>query len=660
MSSWNETVWTAFLASAAVKGTAVLGAAWMLAWMLRKRSAAARHLVWTAAFAAVLAMPVLSVMLPALRIHVPAPWSGPVAAFQTTVLARAEAGTPAAAARGSAQVPQPPAPWSPDLRLVLLVVWSAGTGIALLQLAAGWAALVRMRRIARPFADREFAGAAQLLKVVKPVELLATPEGSMPLTFGLMRPAILIPADAAEWTAERRRVVLLHELAHVRRGDLATHLLARIALSAYWWNPLAWLGWREFLKERERAADDLVLNSGARASEYAGHLLEIARRMQPGPGMSWAAIAVARRSQLEGRLVAILDPGMNRAGHGRASAWAASLAAIAMIAPFAAVEAQDKPAAVPANLEAAIRSATAQKNPDALESAAKAAAGAQNYDAARKLLDASLELRAQNSGTASVEYGVTLVKLGELEHRRKDDAQADAFYEKAVAVLGDREESAQALFYLGKSAMGRKQFEAAIAYFQRAQLAGPGKFGPATMMMWTAMAEQRRENMQEAAWLYQKTLAVQDPNSAEAATTMELYGHLLGRMPDREAEGKALLERAAALRKTLSDQALMKAMGTRSDVYRIGGGVTAPKLIAKIEPEYTEEARAALIEGTVVLSTEIGPDGLTRNIRVVTGMGLGLDEKAVEAIRHWRFQPGVKDGQPVAVAAMIEVNFRLL
>ena len=129
----------------------------------------------------------------------------------------------------------------------------------------------------------------------------------MPMTFGVLRPTVLLPEEARAWSDERRRVVLLHELAHVLRGDAATHLLARTALALHWWNPLAWTMWREFLKERERATDDLVLGTGATASDYASHLLEIARTMQARPASAAAGVAMARRSQLEGRLLAILD-----------------------------------------------------------------------------------------------------------------------------------------------------------------------------------------------------------------------------------------------------------------------------------------------------------------------------------------------------------------
>src|SRR5580658_3360267 len=135
----------------------------------------------------------------------------------------------------------------------------------------------RMRRAANPLERAELADLAWQLGLKRRPALLEGPAGSMPMTVGVLHPAIFLPRDAREWGAEQRRAVLLHELAHVRRGDSATHLLARVAVSFYWWNPLAWTAWSEFVKERERAADDLVLTAGAGPIEYAQHLLDIAR-----------------------------------------------------------------------------------------------------------------------------------------------------------------------------------------------------------------------------------------------------------------------------------------------------------------------------------------------------------------------------------------------
>jgi TonB family protein len=95
-------------------------------------------------------------------------------------------------------------------------------------------------------------------------------------------------------------------------------------------------------------------------------------------------------------------------------------------------------------------------------------------------------------------------------------------------------------------------------------------------------------------------------------------------------------------------------------VNRVGNGVTAPALISKVEPAYTQEARAAKINGTVVLYVEVAVDGVAQNIRVLRKLDPGLDQKAIEAVSKWRFRPGMKDGEPVTVAAQVEVNFRLL
>jgi TonB family protein len=99
--------------------------------------------------------------------------------------------------------------------------------------------------------------------------------------------------------------------------------------------------------------------------------------------------------------------------------------------------------------------------------------------------------------------------------------------------------------------------------------------------------------------------------------------------------------------------------GTGGGAFRVGGGVSAPKAIYSPDPEYSEEARKVKHMGTVVLWLVVGPDGKPRDIRVLRTLGLGLDEKAIEAVKNWRFEPAMKDGKPVAVQINVEVNFHL-
>jgi len=157
--------------------------------------------------------------------------------------------------------------------------------------AADWALLLQEAR------DR--------LRLRRPVRLLQSSDNPMPLTWGWWRPVVLLPAEAANWPTDRRRIVLLHELAHAKRWDCLTQALARVVCALYWINPLVWLAARRMCLERERACDDLVLHSGCRPSEYATHLVDIARAFRRAPQL--AGIAMARSPQLQGRVAAIVD-----------------------------------------------------------------------------------------------------------------------------------------------------------------------------------------------------------------------------------------------------------------------------------------------------------------------------------------------------------------
>src|ERR1019366_7355693 len=261
MGNWTASAWP-ILASAALKSTLVLGAAWLITCLLRGRTAAARHRVWTAAAASLVALPILSAGLPALRIRLanavlPAD-TGMV--FRATARTAAETGGPVVAQRAPAG--RTTATRAPERRMggkeALILLWMAGIAAGLLQMLAAWAMLWRTRRAARVSPDQGAADQlAYRLGIDQPVRVLEMPTG-MPMTFGVLRPTVLLPEEARAWSGERRRVVLLHELAHVLRGDAVTHLLGRTALVLHWWNPLAWTMWREFLKERERATDYLV------------------------------------------------------------------------------------------------------------------------------------------------------------------------------------------------------------------------------------------------------------------------------------------------------------------------------------------------------------------------------------------------------------------
>jgi TonB family protein len=642
----NETTWFTLWMEIAVKSTVVLAIAWLITLLLRRQSAALRHLVWTAASVAVLALPFFSLCLPAFEIPSVRGFAPAAALFETMAKPPADAAIANVTPRSS--LTSPPSPIENRLRwrLLLLSLWAAGVAAALIQMLIAFRTMSRLRRRANASADPALTGRlSRELGISQAVDVLETTEGSMPMTWGILRPTIFMPPNAAKWTEERRTMVLLHELAHVRRADVATHLAARLALLLNWWNPLAWIAWREFLKERERATDDLVLHAGARASDYAGHLLDVARGMQSEPALAWGALAMARRSELESRLSAILDPRVNRKSPGRAAALAIALLAVAIAAPFAALRAQDPPSQPAlADIDATIRAAQAQKNYQMLIKPAEAFEALRQYDNAEKLLDAALAIGGSDA------QGDVLLKLADLEEKRGHPKQAEPLYAQAAQLIGDRPEASPALIQLGVMNLGKKDYQQAVDYFQKAQNLDPALAGRA--QMWMALVREREQNPTGAEALYRRALAAEDPSSDRAATTMELYARFL---KDQGRDDESMSARASEIRKALG------ALQPKSNALHIGGGGTPPKVLHKTDPEYSEEARVAKFQGTVVLAVEIAPSGSAENIRVMKGLGLGLDENAVAAVQQWRFQPATtKDGAVVTVQATIEVNFRLL
>ncbi|HEU5321540.1 MAG TPA: M56 family metallopeptidase, partial [Methylomirabilota bacterium] len=237
----------------------------------------------------------------------------------------------------------------PSWQALLFGIWLAGALAVLAVLAAAVLRVWRQHRLARPITDASWAALLDRLRaeldVRRPVELMAGGERAMPMTWGWRRPVVLLPAAAEAWPEARRRAVLLHELAHVTRRDYAAQLGAELVRALYWFNPLVWMAARKLRLESEHACDDQVLTAGARASDYAGDLLEIARSLRAARLTAPAGLAMARPSQLAGRLLAVLDGGRSRRGVSRRLAFPAWLAAACLVVPLAALSPGAEPAA---------------------------------------------------------------------------------------------------------------------------------------------------------------------------------------------------------------------------------------------------------------------------------------------------------------------------
>lgn len=380
------------LVDAIAKATILFATAGLLSVVLRRRSAAVRHLIWTLALLSALVLPVSSIALPKWQVGV---IQIPAAGFEPRVVDESLPAAPvpvrlnggatstgskdAGRARLQADQPgsQPPAgsrqPLAAKWQMPriswpagLLLVWLLGAGAILGRLALGLIAVQWMSRHTERVADAPWLAQARALAAelgISPrIMFLRSGRAAMPMAWGIVRPAVLMPSDADCWPSERLRIVLLHELAHVKRRDCLTHVLAQIACAAHWFNPLAWIAARHVRTERERACDDLVLASGTRGADYADQLIEVARVMRAGrfPAvLAGASLAMAHRSQLEGRLMAILDPTVPRSGISRRRTATATLVFATAVMPLASLQtwtvaASVEAAAAPAQSTAAV------------------------------------------------------------------------------------------------------------------------------------------------------------------------------------------------------------------------------------------------------------------------------------------------------------------
>jgi HEAT repeat protein/beta-lactamase regulating signal transducer with metallopeptidase domain len=420
------------LLDASVKGSVLLLAVFGGAWALRRSAAATRHRLWAAGMVALLALPVMSWWVP-WRIEVlpiPALTAGGTGASPALLQAPSmespeRALEQAAVPRASQQAVQQaspstwsgpgsslgerdvPAGWDAPERgresllaagswaVLLAFLWLGGVVLALVRLTRGWLVARSIVAGAEPLTNDVWAGElrriSRQLGLVRSTRLVQTDRTPLAFTTGLFRPVVVLPTGCAEWSADRRRAVLLHELAHVLRGDLIMQLVSSLTRAAYWFNPLVWVAARRLRAEGERAADDAVLTMGTRASSYAGELLEMVKSARPHRAPA-TVLPMAQASDFEGRLLAILEPDARR---GAPSRWVRAWIAIAIAAsslPLAALS--PGAAAKAAGPEGSDASGTA------LSGAAQEAVGSQEPVA---LMDAAEPRQTESSGAAEPE-----------------------------------------------------------------------------------------------------------------------------------------------------------------------------------------------------------------------------------------------------------------
>jgi TonB family protein len=316
-----------------IKVTLVLALGLAATMMFRRRSAALRHWLLAGAIACAALMPLAETVAPAWQLPIlPAP-----AARIAPPLALGDA--PEREASSTATVANGTRPGQSAILPTLHAAWLLGAALSLLLLGAGIARLLVVASRARPIADGRWVAAATVLAercgLKRAPEILQTSHPTLLFTWGLRQPKVLVPRDADTWSDERVRIVLGHELAHVRRGDWAVQLLADCVRSAYWFNPLVWIACWRLRLESEHACDDAVLRLGVTAPDYATQLLDLARLFRHSRRSFFPAPAMARPSDLERRVRVMLNTRMDRSPVGRFSGWLVALALVALTVPIA-------------------------------------------------------------------------------------------------------------------------------------------------------------------------------------------------------------------------------------------------------------------------------------------------------------------------------------
>lgn len=694
-----------------VKTTLILVIVSLTTALMRRSSAASRHLVWTCGLLAVVFLPIASALLPALPLPLLRPTIAETVLSATTSLPEMQVfeAQPAPAFpdpspsarginRGAAVTPAKSAnswPW-------LAIAWAVGTAIVLSRSVVGLLLRVRLQRRCKPATDERIvhmaASTARAMGIRRLVTVLVAPSEMMPATWGLHRPKLLLPPSASSWTDERLRVVLVHELAHVMRFDVVAATIAQAATALSWWNPLVWIAASRAQLERERACDDTVLRAGVTASTYAEELLTIAQTL-PSPFTHRLALAMARPNRLGARVSSILDATQRRTGASHVVAIAASvlLAAQWPLAAAQLVPAELAPLASATNLAQVftatgpaqtVVTADANRNHSAPDVIAARPTPPNYFEPLQRMLNAhewrpptpnfSGHWRLEGK-IAPVEYWASLgVAPFGAEFTATQDGDSLEIESLPVPTysMGTGRGSLAQVHPIAGPSVARFLFNGLATNtggggsIGQGMASGPnGTFRTRGAGAWSSFT--LRDNTK---WDYD-TLDITTTETSQGqdyttrirrlrrngdamvvdTTTWSNYQPQVTQSRYVRAEEPAVLSVAP---QTAPQPIPYGQFG--AGAYRPGNGVANPYRIREVPPRYTEEALKAGLKGTVELEAVIGPDGKVTEVRVVRSLDdkLGLDENAKEVVRQTPFVPCKIGDKPVACLVVFELEYK--
>lgn len=319
------------------KASLILTLSWWFVSRIRHKFPAAAHLTWVIAFSVILVFPIVSAVLPwrsVVFLNLRQPGKAAALRFHDTA-AKVVQTNPAASqtqlassgAPGFPQEPEQPPQWlilaaNAPLLVGGAALWLIGFLAVALRSVYGFYCLRMIRR----FGTNPISSEDRLLEAERlareagqnrafDLRICATAELPIPMTWGVVRPTILLPRDSDAWSEKRFEATMLHELSHIRRCDFATQLLAEFVCALYWFNPIVWLAARTMRSDAELAADEAVLCAGLKPSDYAAELLSLAADLGRKPiPLATLGTPAMTNSKIETRLESILSPSAGRRG----------------------------------------------------------------------------------------------------------------------------------------------------------------------------------------------------------------------------------------------------------------------------------------------------------------------------------------------------------
>jgi TonB family protein len=584
--------------AAIVDVTIVLALTLAISVALRRSSASVRHAVLGAGLLAAGAAPALEMLVPAWE--VPMAWafpaqepSPPLTLTSLTVTEIGGAWTDVPVSEGVSWVD------------AIQIAWMAGAFVVIAGVITGLVRLARETRRCAVIRSGPWRELADRLSA-RPVTLLESRNPSLLLTWGFFRPKVLLPPVAGSWSAERRAVVLAHELAHIRRGDWLLQLVGEAVRAIYWFNPLAWIVCRRLRRESEYACDDAVLLTGIEPTDYAAHLLDVARQAV-GHRHQWAGLAVANPSTLERRVLAMMSHTRNRTPltrRGRVFAAATAIVAAAPIAAIAIAEPAGASRVSVATADIALTAPAHAKAPVNTPAFAEASAG-------------RLQAPGSISGVMSDPSGAVLPGVGL------------TLTETAKGVVYSRVSDGTGSFVFPDLPPG--------PYSLVGQLPG---FATVKMELTLAAGEnvQRRISMRIGGLV----------------ETITVRCETVGTLP-ATARGVMAFGRPEVTPLFTMLQAAPAAQDRPLPV-RVGGQIRAPAKTKDARP-VCPNASLPASGAVVILEAIIGADGKVSDVKVLRSVP-PFDQPSIDAVQQWEFTPTRLNNSPVPVIMTVTVSYQ--